>query len=239
MIVHLIKLHRQTRVVRRRDVDAAARGRGPAGRAAGHERLRRARRCSSRCTRSRHACSTCRRAPSGRRPRSARAVVRLEFGPPAARVSDEPAVRAAREGAVLAAAEDAARTRSSASTRRRAAVLALAGIDGRRRPETLQLTEIARLAELFASVRRARCAIVSPVFPPVFRVSPSDPFGRTPRAGIAARLRRACAGASACSPGARVRRDRSRGQLSMTSTGADRRPACWTSFRSAGSASSA
>ena len=34
------------------------------------------------------------------------------------------------------------------------AVLALAGIDGRRRPETLQVTEIARLAELFASVSR-------------------------------------------------------------------------------------
>jgi 16S rRNA (adenine1518-N6/adenine1519-N6)-dimethyltransferase len=34
------------------------------------------------------------------------------------------------------------------------AVLALAGIDAKRRPETLQVTEIARLAELFASVRR-------------------------------------------------------------------------------------
>lgn len=34
------------------------------------------------------------------------------------------------------------------------AVLALAGLDGRRRPETLQLIEMARLAELFASVRR-------------------------------------------------------------------------------------
>lgn len=35
-----------------------------------------------------------------------------------------------------------------------AAVVALAGIDGRRRPETLQLTEMAQLADLFASVRR-------------------------------------------------------------------------------------
>jgi 16S rRNA (adenine1518-N6/adenine1519-N6)-dimethyltransferase len=34
------------------------------------------------------------------------------------------------------------------------AVLALAGIDSRRRPETLQLAELARLVELFASVRR-------------------------------------------------------------------------------------
>ena len=34
------------------------------------------------------------------------------------------------------------------------AVLALAGIDGRRRPETLQLLELARLVEIFASIRR-------------------------------------------------------------------------------------
>jgi 16S rRNA (adenine1518-N6/adenine1519-N6)-dimethyltransferase len=34
------------------------------------------------------------------------------------------------------------------------AVLALAGLDGRRRPETLDLEELARLADLFASVRR-------------------------------------------------------------------------------------
>ena len=36
------------------------------------------------------------------------------------------------------------------------AVLGLAGIDPRRRPETLQVTEIARLAELFTSVRGPR-----------------------------------------------------------------------------------
>ena len=34
------------------------------------------------------------------------------------------------------------------------AVLALAGIDGQRRPETLQVQEIARLTELLAAVRR-------------------------------------------------------------------------------------
>ena len=34
------------------------------------------------------------------------------------------------------------------------AVLALAGIDPRRRAETLQLTELARLAELFSAVRK-------------------------------------------------------------------------------------
>jgi 16S rRNA (adenine1518-N6/adenine1519-N6)-dimethyltransferase len=36
------------------------------------------------------------------------------------------------------------------------AVLALAGIDSKRRPETLQVSEIARLAELFATVRTPR-----------------------------------------------------------------------------------
>jgi 16S rRNA A1518/A1519 N6-dimethyltransferase RsmA/KsgA/DIM1 with predicted DNA glycosylase/AP lyase activity len=33
-------------------------------------------------------------------------------------------------------------------------ILAVAGIDGSRRPETLQVTEIARLAELFAAAKR-------------------------------------------------------------------------------------
>jgi 16S rRNA A1518/A1519 N6-dimethyltransferase RsmA/KsgA/DIM1 with predicted DNA glycosylase/AP lyase activity len=34
------------------------------------------------------------------------------------------------------------------------AVLAIAGIDGRRRPETLDLREIARVAELLSAARR-------------------------------------------------------------------------------------
>ena len=36
------------------------------------------------------------------------------------------------------------------------AVLALAGIDGKRRPETLTLAEFAKLTELFVSVRSSR-----------------------------------------------------------------------------------
>jgi 16S rRNA A1518/A1519 N6-dimethyltransferase RsmA/KsgA/DIM1 with predicted DNA glycosylase/AP lyase activity len=34
------------------------------------------------------------------------------------------------------------------------AVLALSGLDGRRRPETLQRAELAHLAEIFAAVKR-------------------------------------------------------------------------------------
>ena len=136
----LIEAPSPDRVVRRRDGDAAARGRGSARRAAGHERLRRRSRCSSRCTRRRHASSTCRRARSGRRRRCARAVVRLTFGPPA---GPRDATSAGFERLVKPifspAPEDARSTRSSASTRRRAAVLAMSGLDGRRRPETLQV----------------------------------------------------------------------------------------------------
>ena len=46
--------------------------------------------------------------------------------------------------------------RISATTSSLFAVLALAGIDGKRRPETLTLAEFAKLTELFVSVRSSR-----------------------------------------------------------------------------------
>jgi len=80
-------------------------------------------------------------------------IVQLEFGPPAARVPDEALFDR------LLRALFSARRKTLANALRQfdptaPAVLALADLDGGRRPETLQVTEIARLAELFASVRR-------------------------------------------------------------------------------------
>lgn len=88
-------------------------------------------------------------------PKVRSSVVRLEFGPPAVRLVDEVLF----ERMVKAMFGQRRKTLANALKSFDAtapAVLALADIDGRRRPETLQLTEIARLAELFASVRQGR-----------------------------------------------------------------------------------
>jgi 16S rRNA (adenine1518-N6/adenine1519-N6)-dimethyltransferase len=80
-------------------------------------------------------------------------VVQLTFGPPAVRVPDE----ALFERMVKAMFGQRRKTVSNALKAFDAtapAVVALSGIDGRRRPETLDLAEMARLADLFASVRR-------------------------------------------------------------------------------------
>ena len=88
-------------------------------------------------------------------PKVRSSVVRLEFGPPAVRIVDEPLF----ERMVKTMFGQRRKTLSNALKSfdpTAPAVLALADIDGRRRPETLQLTEIARLAELFATVRQPR-----------------------------------------------------------------------------------
>jgi 16S rRNA (adenine1518-N6/adenine1519-N6)-dimethyltransferase len=88
-------------------------------------------------------------------PKVRSAVVRIEFTPPAVRLVDE----ALFERMVKAMFGQRRKTLLNALKSFDAtapAVLALAGIDGRRRPETLQLTEMARLAELFATVRQGR-----------------------------------------------------------------------------------
>jgi 16S rRNA (adenine1518-N6/adenine1519-N6)-dimethyltransferase len=86
-------------------------------------------------------------------PKVESSVVRLSFGPPPIRLPDEKLF----ERLVKAMFSHRRKTLLNALkpfTRSAAAVLDSAGIDGRRRPETLQLTEIARLAELFASANR-------------------------------------------------------------------------------------
>jgi 16S rRNA (adenine1518-N6/adenine1519-N6)-dimethyltransferase len=86
-------------------------------------------------------------------PKVRSAVVQLAFGEPAAPVSDEALFHA------LLRAMFSQRRKTLLNALKRfdptaPAVLALCDIDPRRRPETLQVSEIARLADLFASVRR-------------------------------------------------------------------------------------
>ena len=88
-------------------------------------------------------------------PKVRSSVIRLEFGPPAVRVVDE----ALFERMVKAMFGQRRKTLSNALKSfdpTAPAVLALAGIDGRRRPETLQVEEMGRLADLFSSVRQPR-----------------------------------------------------------------------------------
>jgi 16S rRNA (adenine1518-N6/adenine1519-N6)-dimethyltransferase len=80
-------------------------------------------------------------------------VVRLAFGPPTVRIRDE----ALFERMVKALFGQRRKTLNNALKAfdpTAPAVLALAGIDPRRRPETLTVEELARLTELFASVRQ-------------------------------------------------------------------------------------
>lgn len=87
------------------------------------------------------------------RPKVRSSLVRLTFGPPAARILDE----ALFDRLVKALFSQRRKTLQNAVKRfdpTGVAVLALSGIDGQRRPETLQVQEIARLAELFATVKR-------------------------------------------------------------------------------------
>ena len=80
-------------------------------------------------------------------------LIRLEFGPPAVTIADLPLF----ERMVKALFSQRRKTLANALKRFDStglAVLALSGLDGRRRPETLGLDELARLAGLVASVRR-------------------------------------------------------------------------------------
>jgi 16S rRNA (adenine1518-N6/adenine1519-N6)-dimethyltransferase len=86
-------------------------------------------------------------------PKVRSSVVRLTFGPTSARVPDEQMF----ERVVKALFMQRRKTVLNALKRfdpAAPAVLALAGIEPGRRPDTLAVAEMARLAELFASVRR-------------------------------------------------------------------------------------
>lgn len=87
-------------------------------------------------------------------PKVSSAVVRLAFRPPSVAVADQAvftrmvrAVFTQRRKTLTNALKAFAAAAGTTST----AALARADIDGRRRPETLQLVELARLADVFAS----------------------------------------------------------------------------------------
>lgn len=89
-------------------------------------------------------------------PKVSSAVVRLAFRPPPVPVTDE----AVLVGLVRSVFTQRRKTLSNALKPfaeargwNAAEVLAAAGLDARRRPETLQLVELARLADVFASTR--------------------------------------------------------------------------------------
>jgi 16S rRNA (adenine1518-N6/adenine1519-N6)-dimethyltransferase len=82
------------------------------------------------------------------------AVINLQFRPPVIALADEPGFEAMvrtmfmqRRKMLVNALEPYARSKA----RDPGVALDAAGIDRRRRPETLQLTELARLADYFAS----------------------------------------------------------------------------------------
>jgi len=86
-------------------------------------------------------------------PKVRSSVVGLEFGPSPVRVVDEVLFgRLVR--AVFTQRRKTLTNALKAFDPTAPAVLALAGLDGRRRPETLQLEDFARLVEIFAAVRR-------------------------------------------------------------------------------------
>lgn len=86
-------------------------------------------------------------------PRVHSAVVRLEFRPHGLRIPDE-VLFARMVQALFGQRRKTILNALKPFDRAAGAVLALAGIDPRRRAETLQLTELARLAELFTAVRK-------------------------------------------------------------------------------------
>jgi len=88
-------------------------------------------------------------------PKVRSAIVRLTFGPPAARVTDQ-ALFDRMLRALFAARRKMLGNALKQFDAAGADVLAASGLDGRRRPETLQVQEIARLAELFVSAKRPR-----------------------------------------------------------------------------------
>jgi 16S rRNA (adenine1518-N6/adenine1519-N6)-dimethyltransferase len=86
-------------------------------------------------------------------PKVRSSVVRLAFGPPTVRVPDDHLFDWLVRGLFSARRK----TLTNAMKRLDAKgpeALTLSGLDGRRRPETLQVTELARLAEMLAAARR-------------------------------------------------------------------------------------
>jgi len=85
-------------------------------------------------------------------------LVRLDFRPPAVVLADPRAFETVVRGLFAYRRKmltNAIRVHAGLDPRGAAQVLARAGLDGRRRPETLHLTELARLAQVFSSTARS------------------------------------------------------------------------------------
>jgi len=82
-------------------------------------------------------------------------LVKLEFTSPAVRVPDERLFEKLVK-AIFSQRRKTLLNSLKAFDRSAATILAAAGLDGRRRPETLQIEEIAKVAELLAAARRSR-----------------------------------------------------------------------------------
>jgi 16S rRNA (adenine1518-N6/adenine1519-N6)-dimethyltransferase len=80
-------------------------------------------------------------------------LVRLEFTEPAVRIPDERLFERLVK-AIFSQRRKTLLNSLKAFDRSAAAILAAADLDGRRRPETLEVVEIARMAELLAAARR-------------------------------------------------------------------------------------
>ena len=97
------------------------------------------------------------------------------------------AVRDAWSSASSASGGRRSPTPSRDSSRRPRPSSTAAAIDPRRRPETLTLAELARLADRRGRRAAAGCAIVSPVFPPVFGSSQGPMCRALPASRVAPR----------------------------------------------------
>ena len=87
-------------------------------------------------------------------PKVRSALINLRFRPPAIVLADEPAFESMVRTMFMQRRKtllNALRSYATSKHRDAGAALDAAGIDRRRRPETLQLTELARLADYFAS----------------------------------------------------------------------------------------
>jgi 16S rRNA (adenine1518-N6/adenine1519-N6)-dimethyltransferase len=90
-------------------------------------------------------------------PKVRSAVINLRFRPPAVMLADEPAFESMVRTMFMQRRKTLLNALGPYATSKHvdpAAALDAAGIDPRRRPETLQLTELARLADYFASAGR-------------------------------------------------------------------------------------
>ena len=184
ILFSLLAAHRRRGHLRRCHAHAAAGSRGADPRAARDPRLRRALDLRpAACRRTAAPVPAAWRLPSGAEGPFDRRSPAL---PPARRARCRTRRRSRRWSARCSCSGGrpcsmrCGRSRSRA-TRMSARALTSAAIDPARRPETLQLTELARLAEFFAAPFAVSCAIVCAILRSPWSAVPAAPGGHTRR----------------------------------------------------------